>query len=58
MKEFSVPMALVDLIPVALFAIGADTLAKDLKNRMSRIAFFLFAGGSGLVGCAGFFKAL
>lgn len=58
MKDFSVPMALVDFIPVILFAISAVTLQRDLYNKMSKGAFALFAAGTINVICSGALKAL
>lgn len=58
MKEFSVPMALVDFIPVLLFAVAAIMLQRDLYNKMSKGAFTLFATGTINIIFAGFFKAL
>ena len=46
MKEFTVPMALVDFIPVAFFAVASVILMRDLYNKMSKGAFALFAAGS------------
>ncbi len=57
MNEFSVAMALVDYIPVALFAAAAVLLQRDLYNKMSKGAFALFAAGTIDVFCAGFLKA-
>ena len=57
-KEFSVPMALVDFIPVILFAIAAVMLQRDLYNKMSKGAFALFAAGTIDVICSGALKAL
>ena len=57
MKQFSVPMALVDYIPVLLFLLAADRLIRDLKNKMGKAAHIMFATGSFLVVCAGFLKA-
>lgn len=58
MKEFSVSMALVDFIPVLLFAAAAVLLQRDLYHRMSKGAFALFAAGSINVIAAGALKAL
>lgn len=58
MKEFSVPMALVDFIPVLLFAVAAIMLQRDLYNKMSKGAFALFATGTIDIIFAGFIKAL
>lgn len=57
MKEFTIPMALVDYIPVFLFGIAAVILLKDLYNKMSKGAFALFAAGTIDVFAAGFLKA-
>lgn len=58
MKEFSVPMALVDFVPVIFFTIAAIMLQRDLYNKMSKGAFALFAAGTLDIICAGFAKAL
>ena len=58
MKDFSVPMALVDFIPVILFAVSAILLQRDLYNKMSTGAFALFAAGTINVICSGALKAL
>lgn len=50
-------MALVDYIPVAFFALASSILAKDLKDKMSKVEYGAFAGGVTLVSFAGFFKA-
>ena len=57
MKEFSIPMAVVDFIPVILFELSAATVSKDLKDRMSKAAWLTFTAGTGLVTAAGFLKA-
>lgn len=57
-KEFSVPMSLVDFIPVVLFALATIMLMRDLYNKMSKGAFALFATGTIDVICAGALKAL
>ena len=57
MKQFTVPMALIDYIPVILFLLGSLTLVKDLKHKMKMPALILFATGVTLVCAAGFFKA-
>lgn len=56
--EFSVPMALVDFIPVILYTIAAVILQRDLYGRMSKGAFALFAAGTIDVIAAGALKAL
>lgn len=57
MNDFSIPMALVDYIPVLLFAAAAVILQRDLYNKMSKGAFALFAAGTVDIFCAGFLKA-
>lgn len=57
MKDFSVPMALVDYVPVILFAAAAVILIRDMYNKMSKGAFALFAAGTIDVICAGGLKA-
>jgi hypothetical protein len=57
MNEFSVAMALVDYIPVALFAVAAVLLQRDLYDKMNKGVFALFAAGTINVFCAGFLKA-
>lgn len=54
----TVPMALVDLIPVILFFMAAMTLLHDLYHMMSKGAFALLAAGLIVISCAGFYKAL
>ena len=56
-KHFSVPMALVDYIPVICFAIGAIILLSDLYNKMSKVAFAFFSAGVIDVAMAGALKA-
>ena len=58
MHDFSVPMALVDFIPVFLFGQAAAILMRDLYNKMSKASFALFAAGTINVFSAGFLKAL
>lgn len=55
---YSVPMSLVDLIPVFLFGAAAVILQKDLYGKMTRAAFTLFAAGTVEVFTAGFLKAI
>ena len=58
MKEFSIPMALVDLIPVLLFFLATWQVGEDLKKRMNAVCAVLFRGGSLVVVAAGLLKAL
>lgn len=57
MNDFSIPMALVDYIPVILFAAAAVLLMRGLYNKMSKGAFALFAAGTIDIACAGALKA-
>ncbi len=54
----TVTMALVDFIPVVLFAATAVLLMRDLYNKMSKGAFALFAAGTFMIATAGVYKAL
>ena len=56
--EFSVPMALVDFIPVFLFGISAALMQRDLYSKMPKYAFACLAAGSIDAFLSGFFKAL
>ena len=58
MYNFTVPMALMDFVPVAFFGIAAFFLQRDLYNKMSRSHFALFAAGTINIFAAGFLKAL
>lgn len=58
MKNFTVPMALIDFIPVILFGIAAVYMQRGLYNKMSKGAFALFAAGTIDIVCAGLLKAL
>lgn len=57
MYNFSIPMALVDYIPVIFFGITMILLQRDLYNKMYKGAYALFAAGTINVFCAGFLKA-
>ena len=57
MYDVSVPMALVDYIPVAFFAVAAVLLQRDLYNKMPKYAFACFAAGTINIFMAGFLKA-
>ena len=50
-------MALVDYVPVLLFAAAAMLLQRDLYDKMSKGAFALFAAGTINIFCAGLLKA-
>ena len=57
MKEFSIPMALFDYIPVVLFFLGTDMVARDLKHAMNSFTHTAFRAGTLLVVLAGALKA-
>ena len=58
MYHFTIPMALMDFVPVVFFGITAVLLLQDLYNKMSKCAYVLLAAGSVNVFLAGFCKAL
>jgi len=58
MKEFSIPMALFDLLPVFCFLTGALIITAGMRRKMTLPCRILFEGGSGLVFAAGLLKAL
>lgn len=57
MYNFTVPMALVDYIPVFFFGVAAVLLQRDLYNKMYKGAYALFAAGTINIFAAGFLKA-
>ena len=57
MNGISVPMAIVDFIPVIMFFCTAVILQRDLYNKMSKGAFALLAAGSIMVLTGGIYKA-
>lgn len=58
MYNFTVPMALMDFLPVIFFGVSALLLLGDLYNKMVKSACILLAAGSVNVFLAGFCKAL
>ena len=58
MYNFTVPMGLMDFVPVAFWAITAVLLLKDLHRRLSLLGYTLLAAGTVNVFLAGFCKAL
>lgn len=58
MYNFSIPMALMDFVPVAFFGVTSVLLLKDLYNKMSAGVYALFGAGCINVFMAGFCKAL
>ena len=57
MYHFTVPMALMDFLPVIFFGITAVLLLRDLYNKMFKGAYALLAAGAVNVFLAGFCKA-
>ena len=57
MYNFTVPMALMDYLPVFFFGVTAVILLRDLYNKMFKGAYALLAAGSVNVFLAGFCKA-
>ena len=57
MYNFTVPMALMDYLPVIFFGITAVLLLRDLYNKMFKGAYSLLAAGCVNVFMAGFCKA-
>lgn len=53
----SVPMALVDYIPVILFAVSAVLIQRTLYEKMSKGAFALLSAGTVMIIAAGLMKA-
>ena len=58
MKEYSIPMALFDMLTVIFFMTGTTTIAAEKKKKMTLPSKILFVGGSWIVGAAGLLKAL
>lgn len=58
MYHFTIPMALMDFVPVVFFGIAAALLQLDLYNKMRCEAFGLFAAGTINIFAAGFLKAM
>ena len=58
MYHFTVPMALMDFVPVIFFGITALLLLGDLYNKMGKGIYALFGAGCVNVFLAGFCKAL
>lgn len=58
MYHFSIPMALMDFVPVIFCGVSAVLLLRDLYNKMFKGAYALLAAGSVNVFMAGFCKAL
>ena len=57
MYNFTIPMALMDYVPVFFFGVTAVILLRDLYNKMFKGAYALLAAGSVNVLLAGFCKA-
>lgn len=54
----SIPMAILDFVPVFLFLTAAVLIQRGLYEKMSKGAFALLSAGTIMVFCAGFMKAL
>lgn len=57
MYNFTIPMALMDFVPVLFFSVTAVLLLRDLYNKMFQGAYALLAAGCVNVFLAGFCKA-
>ena len=57
MYNFTIPMGLMDYIPVVFFGIAALLLQLDLYGKMRKEAFAMFAAGTINIFLAGFLKA-
>ena len=57
MNGITVPMAIVDFIPVVMFFVATIVLQRDLYNKLVKGAFALLAAGSIMVFLGGFYKA-
>ena len=57
MYHFSIPMALMDYLPVLFFGYAAALLQQDLYDKMRKSHFALFAAGTINIFAAGFLKA-
>ena len=58
MYNVSIPMALVDFLPVIFFGVSMVILLGDLYNKMGKGAYGMFAAGMIQIFSAGFLKAL
>ena len=58
MYNFTIPMALMDFVPVFFFGVSAVILLRDLYNKMGKGTYALLAAGGVNVFMAGFCKAL
>ena len=57
MNEYSIPLAIVDFIPVLLYLIAVVILQRDLYHKMGKGNYALFAAGTIMSIIAGLFKA-
>ena len=58
MYHFTIPMALMDFVPVLCFGYAAALLQRDLYNKMRKSHFALFAAGTINIFTAGLLKAV
>ena len=56
--NYSVGMALLDMVPVILFFVSGVFLLKDMYNKLVKGNYALLATGTIMVFCAGLFKAI
>lgn len=57
MQEYTLPMALMDYLPVILFFLGTQIIARDLKHRIAAVPWWIFTAGILIVTIAGGLKA-
>ncbi|MBQ3897898.1 MAG: hypothetical protein II742_05320, partial [Clostridia bacterium] len=55
---YSIPMAIVDFLPVLFYFLASWLIARDLYNKTTKTAFSFLATGSIMVFIGGAFKAL
>ncbi|MBE6877079.1 MAG: hypothetical protein E7496_10270 [Ruminococcus sp.] len=58
MLEWNLPLALLDIVPVALFFLGCIELMKAFYPRMTQAQYTLFASGGTMIFLAGMLKAV
>lgn len=58
MYHFTIPMALMDFVPVLFFGVAAILLQMDLYSKMRKYEFALFASGTINIFAAGLLKAV
>ncbi|MBR0483502.1 MAG: hypothetical protein IJJ69_01845 [Oscillospiraceae bacterium] len=58
MSEWCLPLALLDIVPVALFFLGCIELMKAFYPRMTQAQYTMFASGGTMIFLAGMLKAV